>query len=129
MRARWGGALAAAALAASAGARAAESGCELARVDRRTATSLACSGCHGQIATAALSRGPGGHPLGHPIDVDYAALAEEHPDRFAPAASLPPDVPLPSGKIACTTCHDGAARDHRKLVAPTRVLCLACHRL
>jgi predicted CXXCH cytochrome family protein len=129
MRAWWVGVLAAAALAASAGARAAD-GCELAHVNRRTATSAACAGCHERIAANAVARGPEGHPAGHPVEVDYAAEVAAQPDRLAPASSLPPEIPLVAGKIQCTTCHDGASTDRRrKLVAPTRVLCLACHRL
>ena len=130
MRAQWvGGALAAAALAASMGARAADGGCTLALVNRRTASTGACATCHAEIAAAAVSRGPGGHPRGHPVEVEYAQIAAEHPDQFAPAGSLPPEVPLVEGKIACTTCHAAGAHDHKQLVAPSRVLCLTCHRL
>lgn len=130
MRARWVGVLGAAALAASAGARAADGTCTLAGADRRTTPSTACAACHARIATGAVSRRPDGHPQGHPVEVEYAQVAAEHPDRFAPADGLPPEIPLVGGKIACTTCHaPGRPEDPVKLVAPTRVLCLACHRL
>lgn len=130
MRARWVGALGAAALAASAGARAADGVCTLAWANRRTTPSSACAACHARIASAAVSLRSDGHPLGHPVEVEYARLASAHPDQLAPAEALPPEIPLVGGRITCTTCHaQGSGHDHMQLVAPTRVLCLACHRL
>jgi hypothetical protein len=133
MRARWGAALAAAlALAASAVARAADDGtCELSRVDRRHTTSRSCMTCHDGTGGKAVSfgaRATGGLGPSHPVEVDYAAVAAAHPDRFRPAGSLPFAIPLVRGRIECTTCHDGASTSPGR-VPPIRDLCLTCHNL
>jgi hypothetical protein len=131
MRARWGAALAAAALAASAGARAADGDtCELGRADRRTATSRACMACHDGSAGREIGfqMSADGRGMSHPVEVDYGAAAAAHPGQYQPATALPAEVPLVGGKVECTTCHDGASRDPRR-VAAVRDLCLACHRL
>ena len=127
----WGAALAAAALAASAAAGASDAGgCELPRVDRQRATARDCMGCHDGSAGAAVSfqMARDGRGMDHPVDVDYASFAGARPDQYHPASTLPREVPLPRGRIECTTCHDGASRD-RKRVAAVRDLCTACHRM
>jgi predicted CXXCH cytochrome family protein len=132
MRARWGAALAAAALAASADARTQDGSgpCELARADRTRATARDCMQCHDGSA------GPGvgfqmsgdGHGMGHPVDVDYPSFAAAHSDQYQQAARLPREVVLVRGRIQCTTCHDGASRDPKRVVE-VQDLCLACHKL
>jgi predicted CXXCH cytochrome family protein len=60
--------------------------------------------------------------------VDYEAAAVSHPGRFHPAGSLPYAIPLVRGRVECTTCHDGASPDPKR-VTPVRDLCVACHNL
>jgi predicted CXXCH cytochrome family protein len=131
MRARWGAALAAAALAASAGARAADGGtCELSRVNREATTTRGCLSCHDGSAGPGVGfkMGADDRAMSHPVEVDYAAAAAAHPGQYQPAAALPPEVPLVGGKVQCTTCHDGASPDRKRVVA-VRDLCVTCHRL
>lgn len=130
MRARWGAALAAASLAASARAEAADGSCELARVDRAKATARACMSCHDGSAgpLVELERSPDGHGTSHPVEVDYATAAASHPDQYQPVAGIPAEIPLVRGKVECTSCHDPAAPGPGH-VAKVRDLCLACHRL
>lgn len=131
----WGGALAAAVFAASAGGRVADGGtCELARVDRRTTSSLSCLACHdgtggpGVEYRAEFEMGEPGRSMSHPVHVDYRAVAARQPDRYRPATALPPEVPLVAGRVECTTCHDGGSPD-RQHVARVADLCQACHQL
>lgn len=131
MGARWGAALAAAALAASAGARAADgSACELSRVDRRTTTSRTCVACHDGSAgpAVAFQMAPDGRGMSHPVEIDYRWSAAARPGQYEAAATLPPEVPLVGGRVECTTCHDGASGDPKRVVA-VRNLCTVCHRL
>ena len=135
MTRRWGAALGAVAALVCVGAAAGaadRTACELRGADRARTGSQGCMACHDGTTGASVgfvSRA-GGLGVSHPVGVDYAAAAARQPGRYAPAADLPPDVPLVSGKVECTTCHDGAssAPDH---VARTTVtsLCTACHRL
>lgn len=130
MRARWGAALAAA-LAVSAGARATGDGtCELGRGDRRTTPSLSCLGCHdGSVGPGiGFQMSPEGRGMSHPVQVDYARASAARPGQYQAAATLPPEVPLVDGRVECTTCHDGASRDPKR-VAAVKDLCAACHRL
>jgi hypothetical protein len=85
-------------------------------VDRAAAAPLRCIGCHDAAASAS-------HPL-----VDYASVALRDPERFVPPARLAREVPLVGGKIACTSCHDGASRDPKHVAIAAR-LCESCHQL
>jgi predicted CXXCH cytochrome family protein len=104
--------------------------CELSRVDRRSTPSQACMTCHDGSAGALIGfrMAADGRGMEHPVTVDYAAAAAAHPDHLRPASALPAEVPLVRGKVECTTCHDGASPD-RKRVATVSDLCLACHRM
>jgi predicted CXXCH cytochrome family protein len=75
-------------------------------------------------------RTPRGASFGpsHPVEVDYSGARARAPERYVPETMLPPDVPLVDGKVACTSCHDGAATTRGKAIAPAR-LCFACHDL
>ena len=133
MRARWGAALAAAALAASAAARALPEGemCELGRADRSRATARDCMQCHDGSAGPGVGFRMGGDRsgMGHPVDVDYPSFAAPHAGQYQPAARLPREVVLVGGRtIQCTTCHDGASNGPKRVVK-VRDLCLACHNL
>ena len=101
--------------------------CELARVDRARTPARACLSCHdGSVAASSIPAPTLG--TSHPVGIDYAAARARAPDRYA--AALPADLPLVDGRIACTTCHDGAATDRYRLARPaTGPLCLACHQL
>ena len=102
--------------------------CTLGRVTRASATSATCLGCHdGTIAEATHASRPGsGEELGHPIEVDFATSRLLRED---PSLKLPDVLVLPAGKVACTTCHDGAStRPHRTSMSMEgSALCLACH--
>jgi predicted CXXCH cytochrome family protein len=135
-------AAAAAALAIAAGARAGapervgpergapewDAPCELARVDRGRTPSQRCIACHGDTADATAPRGRPTTHQSHPVEVDYAGAAARHPDDFVRAARLPPHVPLVDGKVACTSCHDGASRRRGRTV-DLESLCTSCHRM
>jgi predicted CXXCH cytochrome family protein len=104
--------------------------CELSRVDRARTPSTACTGCHaGAVGPGrTFEMAAGGRGMSHPVGVDYVDATAPAPERYAPAAELPGDVPLVDGKIECTTCHDGALATKNQVIASKR-LCLACHRL
>jgi hypothetical protein len=124
-------ALAAAALAASAGARATDGGaCELSRVERGMASSRSCLACHdGSTGPAiAYQMSPDGRGMSHPVEIDYQRAAAARPGQYQAITALPPEVPLVAGRIECTTCHDGASHDPKRVVA-VRNLCTVCHRL
>ncbi len=107
------------ALSARAGDR--QAPCELPRADRAAAASATCLACHDGSAARGLGES-------HPVEVDYPAAFARDPDRYAPAASLPPEVLLVGGRVTCTSCHDGASPHRARAVEPAR-LCQACHRL
>jgi predicted CXXCH cytochrome family protein len=84
--------------------------------------------CHdgGSAPAVEFSMRTGG--MSHPVTTDYAAVAQRDPGHYAPAASLPPEVPLVDGRIECTTCHDGRLSTRKWVVDEAR-LCYACHRM
>jgi predicted CXXCH cytochrome family protein len=103
--------------------------CELSRMDRARTPSTACMQCHdGTAGPGVPAEMAGGGGRSHPVGVDYADAAYRKPERYNPASSLPRDVPLVEGRIACTTCHDGALTTPQHVVQRPG-LCLACHRL
>jgi len=102
-----------------------DGGCELSRADRAHTPARRCASCHdGTVADDAVTPG-----RNHPVGIDYAAARQRQPDQYS--AALPPEVPLVDGRIACTTCHDGASQARGRIASPRGVasLCLACHRL
>ncbi|HET8542163.1 MAG TPA: hypothetical protein VFL83_19960 [Anaeromyxobacter sp.] len=104
--------------------------CELRGADRARTSSLRCMACHdgGSAPMIAFQMSADGRGMSHPVEVDYAATAARHPERYHPPASLPRDVPLVRGRVACTSCHDGASPDPKR-VAVVPLLCESCHRL
>jgi hypothetical protein len=64
--------------------------------------------------------------MSHPVEVDYGAAAARHPRQYVSPRALPRDVPLVEGKVACTSCHDGASRNRNHVAMPQR-LCESCH--
>jgi hypothetical protein len=68
------------------------------------ASSQDCLGCHADTWPVVQAH------KSHPIDVDYAAVAEKRSDDFTPiAAVLASGIAVPGGKIACLTCHSLAS--------------------
>lgn len=110
--------------------RASKPVCELERADRASTPSLRCMGCHDGSAGASIEfhMAPGANGMSHPVEVDYAGVAARQPDRYHPAQALPREIPLVNGKVACTSCHDGASPDPKRVVAVPR-LCESCHDL
>ena len=104
--------------------------CELRGADRGRTPSVRCMGCHDGSAGPSVHYRtvPDGSGMSHPVEVVYGAVHARRPDRYAPPESLPREVPLVGGKVACTSCHDGSAPGSKR-VAQVRDLCLACHRM
>ncbi len=134
MRRKWqiGPAAVAALVAVTAGTdgRAAET-CELQRTDRARTPSQRCIACHdGVVGPGVTFKMTAGNRPGmdHPVEIPYGPVAEANGDRYVPEAALPADVPLVDGKIACTSCHDGASRTPKHVIDPMK-LCYACHRM
>jgi predicted CXXCH cytochrome family protein len=103
--------------------------CALYRVDRARASSRECVSCHdGSISTPVFRMNMPGKDFGHPVGVEYQAAWTRDPGGYSGA--LPREVPLVDGKVACTSCHDGAARNPSRIVELRRGrdLCTACHR-
>jgi predicted CXXCH cytochrome family protein len=131
-RAALGAPVAAAALLSAAGASAPalpDEVCELSGAHRARTPSIRCVACHDGTSAVGVVIGLGGGSHGdHPVEVDYAASAARDPERYVPPAMLRPDVPLVDGKVACTSCHDGASTHPKRAVDPAN-LCTACHRM
>lgn len=110
-----------------------------------TGWSLLCLGCHDGVtapdvytsAHALTATGPevraafGSRGLrSHPVGIKYPPAVE----GYSPAAAVEAGgLPLPDGRIQCTTCHD--AHNSQRLRGMLRIsnersrLCLTCHRL
>jgi hypothetical protein len=103
--------------------------CELSRADRARTASVRCMACHDGAVGGAIEfhMGPRGTSMSHPVEMSYEAIAARQPERYEARAALPPEVPLVEGKVACTSCHDGASRDPKHVAIPVR-LCQSCHR-
>lgn len=110
-----------------------------------TSWSLVCLGCHdgvtapdvytsshavqivGQLANSRL----GATSLkSHPVGTKYPAFGGDYASRDAVEAA---GLPLPDGRIQCTTCHD-AHNTHRhpgmlRVSDDRSRMCLTCHRL
>jgi predicted CXXCH cytochrome family protein len=82
--------------------------------ERATTPVAVCLECHGDMAH------------GHPTEIRYSDAVLENRELARPE-TLPPQLPLVDGKVACTTCHDGASTEKKYLALPQRQLCLACH--
>lgn len=105
--------------------------CELRNADRARTSTRSCIACHdGSVGPGAgFEMRAGNQPgLDHPVDVPYAEAAARDP-RLAPASALPPDVILVNGRVACTTCHDGASTERGHAVRGQPELCTSCHRM
>ena len=104
--------------------------CELGSADRARTPSVRCMGCHDGVVGKGVGfeMAPDGRGMSHPVEVNYAAIAARNPTRYHPAGSLPPELPLVNGRIACTTCHDGASPDPKRVVVVPR-LCESCHKM
>ncbi len=112
----------------TAAGRASMGPCELDGASRARTPSIRCMACHDGSAGATVSfqMSADGRGMSHPVEVDYGAAVARDPAHYHPQATLPREVPLVNGKVACTSCHDGASPD------PTRVamvphLCASCH--
>jgi predicted CXXCH cytochrome family protein len=116
--------------------------CELTRVDGATTNSFTCIACHdGTIGPAAHGRGSadaedrfglaaasGGEEQGHPTQVDYER-SRVRLSGLTAVAMLPRSIPLPEGKVSCTSCHNGASTEpfHTSMSMRGSALCFACH--
>jgi predicted CXXCH cytochrome family protein len=102
--------------------------CEL-RAPPRSGTSLGCMSCHDGSVAAHVGgldeRGSGRHP----VDVDYEAVALQHPESYRAPGALPSSVVLTQGMLTCATCHSARSSEpgHTALPMERSRLCLACH--
>lgn len=112
--------------------------CALGRVNRAQTDTRTCLGCHdGTSATGVVYQRPGelGHTgqsamhSSHPVDVDYQLAWSRKPGLLNPSGALPENLMLPSGKVSCVTCHDGASREknHVSVSMSRSRLCSSCH--
>lgn len=97
-----------------------------------------CQSCHdGRVAPAAAHTLPGRRSASleagtadHPVDVDYMTSALTNPQQYHhPVAH--PEIRLESGRVGCTSCHVGHARNGQ-VQGPAGLLanaCLSCHNL
>lgn len=104
--------------------------CTLEAADRAHTPSHGCIACHdgtaGPLVSSSFRSGWRGHGGAHPVDVYYGDAWTEDARHFVPEPMIPSDVPLVDGRVACTSCHDGASPFPRHVVDPVR-LCQACH--
>ncbi len=111
--------------------RASRGPCELAGADRARTSSTRCIACHDGSTGAPIEfrmapDATGG--MSHPVEVDYDAASLRDPTHYHPSAALPREVPLVNGKVTCTSCHDGASPDPKRVAMVPR-LCESCHAL
>lgn len=144
MRLRFGGAPAAAlglALVGAAvtaraiepgGAAESESACELQGAVRAGTSSTACMACHdggsGPGVSFRMPRAADTPGLDHPIEIDYAQASARNGWLVSPG-ELPAELVLVEGRVSCTTCHDGASSEPRRVAGRLMDLCTSCHRL
>jgi predicted CXXCH cytochrome family protein len=103
--------------------------CELGGADRARTSSARCVACHdGTVGTSVMFRTRVSGLLGydHPVEVDYER-ARLHDRQLRPRAFLPRELVLVNGRIACTTCHDGAAATPGRVAVAAAALCTSCH--
>jgi len=81
---------------------------------------------HIRRSTGSLAESGSNHPVGILYD-DVSRDADLSPLR--PASSLPAEVPLPGGRVACISCHNLYAGDPFLLTVPIdgSALCFTCH--
>jgi len=84
-----------------------------------------CIGCH-DSSPGRLKRHAGAN---HEIGVAYQEASAHSALHLRPAAELPAGIVLMGGRLACTTCHDGASKTRGKVAAFGKrpSLCVACH--
>jgi predicted CXXCH cytochrome family protein len=106
--------------------------CALAGADRARTPAASCMACHDGSAAQGISfqmrSATGAVVLDHPVDVDYASAALRD-RRLVSPAMLPRELVLVGGRVACTTCHDGASRERAHTVRVRADLCTSCHRM
>lgn len=104
--------------------------CELGRADRGRTPAVRCMGCHDGSAGPGVEfrMRAGGPGFDHPVDVDYGSAALRDP-RLVAGAQLPRELVLVDGRVACTTCHDGASTERAHVVRSKQELCITCHRM
>lgn len=78
------------------------------------ASSQECLGCHADTRPVIQVH------TSHPIDLDYAAIAERRSADLAPLSDvLARGIAAPGGKIACLTCHALSSPWKYRLAMPT----------
>ena len=100
-----------------------------------------CLGCHdGLTATDASystqwDRGRarmGGMQADHPVGIRYPRFSSGMSDsQLRPIASLPDQIRLPGGRVACVSCHNLYAGKERLLAIENdrSMLCFSCHEM
>jgi hypothetical protein len=77
------------------------------------ASSQDCLGCHADTRPVIAAH------AGHPIDLDYAAVAGKRADLTPLPDVLARGIAVPGGKIACLTCHALSSSWKYHLAMPT----------
>jgi len=91
---------------------------------------LTCHMEHGSLVSAALFNSPSvARKGGHPIGGNYVKAASY--GGYRPRESLPMQMLLPGGRIACVSCHEGYSERHGALLVANSHsgLCSRCHSL
>ncbi len=105
--------------------------CELSKVDRSTTRSESCLGCHDGTTAPAVEHRSLGAGTSHPVGIKFDVAWARRSSKLHAKAALPAKLALPNGEVACTTCHDGASAQPKKVAVTMNgsQLCLSCHNL
>ncbi len=100
-----------------------DSPCALRTANRELTDSTSCLSCHDGSAGAAVGVGRGTHS--HPVGVSYADATASRINGLSP--TIPGALTLVSGRVECTTCHDGKSTERARLATSMLTLCEDCH--
>jgi predicted CXXCH cytochrome family protein len=105
-----------------------EDTCLLRWARRSTTPATRCLQCHDGSAAKPIDHLGGGPSSrgSHPVGVAYAVGLARIP-HLRPQGSLPAEIVLVNGELACTSCHDGRSSAPHKVAMPVGRLCTACH--
>jgi predicted CXXCH cytochrome family protein len=104
-----------------------EDTCLLRWARRATTPATKCLQCHDGSAARPIDHLPGLSSKGsHAVGVSYDAGSMRIP-LLRPRGTLPKEIVLVDGQLACTSCHDGRSSAPHRVALPVGQLCTACH--